>query len=46
MVKGYREMSVKIQEEFKKTLVDTNLSVDDAVESAAKQVQELLNSNK
>lgn len=46
MVKGYREMSVKIQEEFKKPLVDTNLSVDDAVESAAKQVQELLNSNK
>lgn len=46
MVKGFREISVKIQEEFKKPLVDTTLSTDEAVEKAAKDVKDILASNK
>lgn len=46
MVKGYREMSVKMQEEFKKAMLDTSISPEENVKSAAKQVQELLDKNK
>jgi sn-glycerol 3-phosphate transport system substrate-binding protein len=42
MRKGYREMSVIMQEEFKKAMRDTSISPQAVVESAAQKVQELI----
>ncbi|MDR1622607.1 MAG: extracellular solute-binding protein, partial [Synergistaceae bacterium] len=42
MRKGYREMSVIMQEEFKKAMRDTSISPQSIVESAAQKVQELI----
>jgi sn-glycerol 3-phosphate transport system substrate-binding protein len=42
MRKGYREMSVIMQEEFKKAMRDTSISPQEVVESAARKVQELI----
>lgn len=42
MVKGYREMSVIMQEEFKKAMRDFLISPENAVESAATKVQKIL----
>ena len=43
MIKGYREMTIKIQDELKKAMLDTSIPPEQAVKSAAKQVQTLLN---
>lgn len=45
MVKGYREMTIKIQEELKKAMLDTSITAEQAVKSAAGQVQDLLKNN-
>lgn len=45
MIKGYREMTVKIQDELKKAMLDTSITPEQAVKNAAKQVQDLLNKN-
>ncbi len=45
MVKGYREMTIKIQEELKKVMLDTSIPAEQAVKNAARQVQELLKNN-
>lgn len=46
MIKGYREMQVKIQDELKKAMIDTTITPEQAVNSAAQQVQDLLNKSK
>lgn len=45
MIKGYREMTVKIQDELKRAMLDTSITPEQAVKNAAKQVQDLLNKN-
>jgi len=42
MIKGYREMSVLMQEEFKKPMRDLSIDPETSVKAAAAQVQELL----
>ncbi|MEC0229359.1 ABC transporter substrate-binding protein [Paenibacillus alba] len=45
-MKGYKEISIKIQDEIKKALLDTSIAPQDAVKAAAKQVQQLLDAQK
>ncbi|OPH47875.1 hypothetical protein BC351_39340 [Paenibacillus ferrarius] len=45
-MKGYKEISIKIQDEIKKALLDTSITPQDAVKAAAKQVQQLLDAQK
>lgn len=45
-MKGYKEISIKIQDEIKKALMDLSITPEDAVKSAAKQVQQLLDAQK
>lgn len=41
-MKGYGEIKIKIEDEVRKALVDTSVSPEQAVQSAAKEVQKLL----
>ncbi|NOU94327.1 extracellular solute-binding protein [Paenibacillus sp. LMG 31456] len=45
-MRGYKEISIKIQDEIKKALLDPSIAPEDAVKSAAKQVQQLLDGQK
>ncbi|MEK3723030.1 ABC transporter substrate-binding protein [Paenibacillus sp. FSL H8-0034] len=45
-MRGYKEISIKIQDEIKKALMDVSITPEDAVKSAAKQVQLLLDAQK
>jgi sn-glycerol 3-phosphate transport system substrate-binding protein len=45
-MRGYKEITIKIQDEIKKTLLDTSISPVDAMKSAAKQVQQILDAQK
>ncbi|ALC80350.1 MULTISPECIES: type 2 periplasmic-binding domain-containing protein [Bacillus] len=41
-MKGYGEIKIKIEDEMRKALVDTTVPPEQAVQSAAKEVQKLL----
>jgi sn-glycerol 3-phosphate transport system substrate-binding protein len=45
-MRGYKEISIKIQDEIKKALLDLSISPVDAMKSAAKQVQQILDAQK